>query len=76
MPIQEDTVSLLLKKDEDGALDFKRKPHAIYHKDKNVAERNQHELIRDVVALAKNDGTTLLWSVRTVPCLSILRRQR
>ena len=45
----------LLQKDEYGALDFKRKPHSIFNDDKVLAERNQHELIRDVVSLANGN---------------------
>jgi hypothetical protein len=45
----------LLQKDENGALDFKRKPHSVFNDNKVLAERNQHELIRDVVALANGN---------------------
>lgn len=56
MPLQSETLRHLLQKDENGSLDFKRKPHAVFNNDKIIAEQNQHELIRDVVALANGNS--------------------
>jgi hypothetical protein len=51
---EEELCQLLLKK-ENGALDFKRKPHSVFNEDNILAERNQHTLILDVVALANGN---------------------
>lgn len=55
MDVDEKLIKRLLPLDESGWLDFKRKPHAVFHKDSKVQSWAVHELIKDIAALANGN---------------------